>query len=89
MQPYDDVTKWAPDGSQAGLYLLNPKRVSFFDAKIRQILKPPFRTLDAGCGGGLVSNTLGEHSDYIIEGASDHLPIHPNTLPSVHALPLA
>ena len=50
------------------MYLLNPKRVSYFDAKTREILKPPFRTLDAGCGGRLVSNTRAAHFDYTVEG---------------------
>lgn len=69
VSPYDSVDKWAANGSQAGLHLLNPYRVSHFDDTIRSLLRPPFRVLDAGCGGGLVSNALAELPDYTgIEG---------------------
>mmetsp|Transcript_31021 Transcript_31021/g.82157 ORF Transcript_31021/g.82157 Transcript_31021/m.82157 type:complete len:297 (+) Transcript_31021:70-960(+) len=69
VSPYDSVDKWAANGSQAGLHLLNPYRVSHFDGTIRSLLRPPFRVLDAGCGGGLVSNALAELPDYAaIEG---------------------
>ncbi|CAE8694942.1 unnamed protein product, partial [Polarella glacialis] len=56
VRPYDSVEKWAANGSQAGLHLLNPARAVYFDERIRAALQPPFRVLDAGCGGGLVSN---------------------------------
>mmetsp|Transcript_53340 Transcript_53340/g.95734 ORF Transcript_53340/g.95734 Transcript_53340/m.95734 type:complete len:293 (+) Transcript_53340:69-947(+) len=67
VKPYDSLEKWAANGSQAGLHLLNPSRVEFFDARIRSLLSPPFRILDAGCGGGLVSNALAARGDYKIE----------------------
>lgn len=64
VQPYDSTEKWAANGSQAGLHLLNPARVKHFDETIRSLVKPPFQVLDVGCGGGLVSNALGELSGY-------------------------
>jgi len=69
-RPYDAADKWAPNGSQAGLHLLNPARVAYFDAKVRAYLGPgPHRVLDAGCGGGLVSNALAQLPGYdTIEG---------------------
>jgi len=67
VRPYDSLEKWAANGSQAGLHLLNPSRVEFFDARIRSLLSPPFRILDAGCGGGLVSNALAAKEGYEID----------------------
>eukprot|EP00931_Biecheleriopsis_adriatica_P000204 TRINITY_DN100210_c0_g1_i1.p1 TRINITY_DN100210_c0_g1~~TRINITY_DN100210_c0_g1_i1.p1 ORF type:complete len:289 (-),score=51.61 TRINITY_DN100210_c0_g1_i1:136-1002(-) len=68
VKPYDSVDKWAANGSQAGLHMLNPTRVAYFDEEIRSHFQPPFRLLDAGCGGGLVSNALAASQDYIVEG---------------------
>ncbi|CAE8590190.1 unnamed protein product, partial [Polarella glacialis] len=68
VRPYDSVEKWAANGSQAGLHLLNPARAVFFDERIRAALQPPFRVLDAGCGGGLVSNALAAREGYLVEG---------------------
>lgn len=69
VKPYDSVAKWAVNGSLAGLHLMNPTRVRYFDERIRLHLQPPFRLLDAGCGGGLVSNALARLSqDYDIYG---------------------
>jgi len=58
VRAYDAEERWAPNGSQAGLHLLNPARVKYFDDAIRKFLQPPYRVLDIGCGGGLVSNEL-------------------------------
>lgn len=64
VRPYDAPEKWAKNGSQAGLHLLNPTRVAYFDRTIRHLLHPPFQVLDIGCGGGLVSNELASLSGY-------------------------
>lgn len=66
--PYNSIEKWAANGSQAGLHLLNPARVEYFRQRIRQDLQPPFRILDAGCGGGLVANKLALEPDFVIDG---------------------
>jgi len=64
VSPYNGADKWARNGSQAGLHLMNPTRVEYFDSRIRSVLKPPFRVLDIGCGGGLVSNALAPLGGY-------------------------
>jgi len=63
-EPYDATEKWARNGSQAGLHLLNPTRVAFFNDKIRGTIESPFHVLDMGCGGGLVSNALAGLPNY-------------------------
>eukprot|EP00928_Gymnodinium_smaydae_P077342 TRINITY_DN60624_c0_g1_i1.p1 TRINITY_DN60624_c0_g1~~TRINITY_DN60624_c0_g1_i1.p1 ORF type:complete len:290 (+),score=28.74 TRINITY_DN60624_c0_g1_i1:36-905(+) len=69
VSPYDSVDKWSKNGLQAGLHVLNPVRVSYFDKVIRETVKPPFHVLDVGCGGGLVANALGELDGYAsVEG---------------------
>lgn len=72
VKPYDSVEKWAANGSQAGLHLLNPSRVEYFDGRIRHLLgtaQGEIRLLDAGCGGGLVANALArKRGEYSIEG---------------------
>lgn len=67
--PYNAPEKWARNGSQAGLYLLNPTRVGYFDKKMRATKTGPLRVVDMGCGGGLVSNALAQLEGYeAIEG---------------------
>jgi len=68
VRPFDAEEKWAANGSLAGLHRLNPARVAHFDRRIRALLSPPFRILDAGCGGGLVSNALARLPGYTVEG---------------------
>lgn len=69
VQPYDAMEKWAPNGSQAGLHLMNPTRVAYFHRAMQDSARTPLRVLDMGCGGGLVSNALARLPGYaVIEG---------------------
>ncbi|CAM6032182.1 unnamed protein product, partial [Sphagnum compactum] len=51
---------WDPGGPAAALHALNPLRLSHFMSvmKQKQCSTGPFRILDVGCGGGLLSEPL-------------------------------
>lgn len=58
ISPYDSEAKWAFGGAQTGLYVMNPARVDYF----KKHLTTGANILDVGCGAGIVSNALAQHS---------------------------
>ncbi len=49
---------WDPDGPMRPLHRMNPLRVGWIDARIRQRFDGGVRLLDVGCGAGLASEAL-------------------------------
>jgi 2-polyprenyl-6-hydroxyphenyl methylase/3-demethylubiquinone-9 3-methyltransferase len=49
---------WDPDGPMRPLHRMNPLRVGWIDARIRQRFDAGVRLLDVGCGAGLASEAL-------------------------------
>mmetsp|Transcript_21408 Transcript_21408/g.47455 ORF Transcript_21408/g.47455 Transcript_21408/m.47455 type:complete len:296 (+) Transcript_21408:84-971(+) len=62
--PYATKADWSPTGKMAMLHKVTPVRAEFFDAELVRLREQsessskPLRVLDAGCGGGLISNSL-------------------------------
>jgi 2-polyprenyl-6-hydroxyphenyl methylase/3-demethylubiquinone-9 3-methyltransferase len=72
---------WDPDGPMRPLHRMNPLRVGWIDAHLRQRFDGGVRLLDVGCGAGLASEALAraghnvtgvDASDAAIEAARAH-----------------
>ena len=54
---------WDPQGEFRALHEMNPVRVGYIDERATLAGK---RCLDVGCGGGLLSEALARHADYVL-----------------------
>ncbi|MCC6717436.1 MAG: bifunctional 2-polyprenyl-6-hydroxyphenol methylase/3-demethylubiquinol 3-O-methyltransferase UbiG [Acetobacteraceae bacterium] len=71
---------WDPDGPMRPLHRMNPARIGWIDARLRQHFPPgqlpgPVRLLDVGCGAGLAAEALARRGHHVtgIDAAADAL----------------